>query len=99
MDEMKTKPCTNCSGTGSVRDWTPPPRYEPTVDEMFEAMVVYEETHHLPDCTLSDPKPSYCLDCHAGVYNLREQLRKLGKNKYPKRLRKRVEAARTARAA
>lgn len=58
-------------------------RYSQATDLQLLGFVwQYEHHHQIADCTLR-PHPSYCLDCHADVYNARETLRARGVNQWP----------------
>lgn len=94
--EYVSAPCPTCEGSGTVRRLQTVKKPPPTNDELFEAILTYEETDHLPGCDIGPI--AYCLDCHSGVYDVREQLRSRGVNQYPEHLRERAEAARPSSA-
>lgn len=81
MSDAATQPCPACNGTGAVRTQAKVIRSAPTDRQLFEDMLTYLETRHLPGCPCTDVE--YCVDCHAGVFNVREMLRERGADSWP----------------
>lgn len=67
--------------------------YAWSTERLFDEMLRYMEKKGLSDCHIFNGRVHpYCLECHAGVCNIREALRKRGENQWPDELMWRVEA-------